>query len=606
MDIVTLDWETYYDKDFSLSKMTTEEYVRDPRFEIIGVGVKFNNNSARWFTGNGIAEVIRIIPWSKVALLCHNTNFDGFILKDKFGVVPRVYLDTLSMAKPWHGYNVGGSLAKLVEHYQLGAKGTEVVDALGKRVADFDDEQLRMYGEYCKNDCELTYALFHKLKTKTPMQELLLIDRTVRMFCDAKLLLDPVPIQEEIEAEVERKEELMAEVEHIAPKEVLMSNPQFALLLESLGVDVPTKISARTGKETYAFGKTDKAFTALLDYTCPHGSGNDELVQALVAARLGVKSTIGETRARRMLGVAERGPLPVDIQYCGALVTQRWSGGSKLNLQNLPRGGRLRRAIRAPDGMVIVAVDSSNIELRVAHCIAGQTDTVQSLREGRDLYCEFATILFDRPITKADKAERQLGKLAMLSLQYGAGANKFREMVRIQAKIALTEAEAERTVKTWRATYSGIPKLWRACDHALQMIADGNSYWIDTQTLVQTSPDGLKTKPDNQILYPELQQDKAGQWFYLGRNKERKKLWGGVVVENVCQHLARNIIAEQLLRISARYPVVMTVHDEVVYLAPEAEADEAVAFGIAEMSKSPVWWPAIPLAAEGESGVTYS
>lgn len=599
MDMITLDWETYYDKDFSLSKITTEEYVRDPRFQIIGVGIKFNEHKPHWFTGPMIAAAINKVPWDKVALLCHNTNFDGFILKEKFGKVPKVYLDTLAMARPWHGYNVGGSLKKLAEQYQLGVKGTEVGNAMGMRAEHFNEAALAAYGEYCKNDVELTYDLFKALRPKTPMQELLIIDRTVRMFCDAKLLLDAAVIQEEIDHEVDRKAQLMAQVERYAPTNVLMSNPKLALLLESMGVEVPTKVSAKTGKVSPAFGKTDKAFTALLDH-------ENELVQAIVAARLGVKSTIGETRARRMLGIAERGPLPVDLQYCGALVTQRWSGGSKLNLQNLPRGGRLRKALVAPEGMAIIAVDSSNIELRVAHCIAGQDTTVASLRAGRDLYCEFASVLFNRPITKADKNERQLGKLAMLSLQYGAGAPKFKEMCRIQADIHLTDDEAKRIVTLWRQTYDRIPAFWRRCDKALENIAIGSPAQLDDFGLCAVQHEMLVTKPNNQILYPSLQRDSEERWFYLGRNGQRKNLWGGTMTENICQHLARNIVAEQMLRISARYPVVLTVHDEVVYLAPEAEAEQAVAFGVAEMSKSPSWWPVIPLAAEGESGKTYS
>lgn len=599
MNKITLDWETYYDKDFSLSKLTTEEYVRDPRFEIIGVGVKHNEHPAHWFSGaSKVKDVIRMIPWDKVALLCHNTIFDGFILSEHFGVAPKLYLDTLSMARPWHGANAGGSLAKLVAHYELGAKGTEVVQALGKRLADFTPEELAQYGEYCKNDCELTAALFDKLTPVTPINELLLIDRTVRMFCLPKLTINADMVEEHLQEEIARKEVLLAQVEEIAPKDVLLSNPKLHVLLESLGVDVPMKTTP-TGRWSPAFGKTDKAFTALLEYA----GENAELVQGIVAARLGVKSSIDETRAQRFLGIAKRGALPVDLQYCGALTTQRWSGGSKLNLQNLRRGGVLRKSLTAPDGQVVVAVDSSNIELRVNHCLAGQTDTVQMFREGRDLYCEFASVLFNRPITKADKHERQLGKLAHLSLGYGCGADKFQEICRIN-KVELTPGEAKRIVTLWRDTYSRIPALWRACGAALSNIQSGAEMWIDNQQLCKTGFERISTKPHNQILYPGLAQ--AGdKWTYKVRN-ETKFIYGAKVVENICQHLARNIIADQLLAISAKYPVVLTVHDEIVFLAPEAEADVALAFGVAAMSQSPTWWPAIPLAAEGEFGRTYS
>jgi DNA polymerase len=530
IDKVTLDMETYYDKDFSLSKMTTEEYVRDPRFEIIGVGVKHNSHPAHWFSGaSKVNDVIRLIPWHKVALLCHNTNFDGFILSEHFGVAPKLYLDTLSMARPWHGMNVGGSLKKLSEHYELGVKGTEVVQALGKRLADFTPEELAQYGEYCKNDCELTAALFDKLTPLTPINELLLIDRTVRMFCLPQLTINARMVEDHLQEEIARKAELLAQVEEIAPKDVLMSNPKLQLLLESLGVDVPMKITP-TGRNSPAFGKTDKAFTAMLEYEGPTEQ-NSELVRAIVAARLGVKSTIDETRAQRFLGIAQRGALPVDLQYCGALTTQRWSGGSKLNLQNLRRGGVLRKSLTAPEGQVVVAVDSSNIELRVNHCLADQVDTVQMFREGRDLYCEFASVLFNRTITKADKHERQLGKLAHLSLGYGCGADKFQEICRLNGVI-LTPGEAKRIVTLWRDTYPHIPALWRACGAALPSIVSGAEMWIDSQQLCRTSFGRINTKPHNQILYPELTQD-GDKWTYKVRN-ETKFIYGAKVVENVC------------------------------------------------------------------------
>jgi DNA polymerase len=252
---------------------------------------------------------------------------------------------------------------------------------------------------------------------------------------------------------------------------------------------------------------------------------------------------------------------------------------------------------------VVVAVDSSNIELRVNHCLADQVDTVQMFREGRDLYCEFASVLFNRPITKADKHERQLGKLAHLSLGYGCGADKFQEICRLNGVI-LTPGEAKRIVTLWRDTYPRIPALWRACGAALPSIVSGAEMWIDSQQLCRTAYGRINTKPHNQILYPELTQD-GDKWTYKVRN-ETKFIYSAKVTENLCQHLARNIIADQLLAISAKYPVVLTVHDEVVYLAPEAEAQEALEFGVAAMSKSPTWWPAIPLAAEGEFGRTYS
>ena len=127
MDIVTIDFETYYDKDFSLSKMTTEAYVRDPRFEVIGVGVKINNNPTDTYSGSNVGRFLNSLDYSDKAILAHNTYFDGLILSYHYGIQPRLWLDTMSMSRPVYKLTVGGSLAKLAEATGVGIKGDEVV-----------------------------------------------------------------------------------------------------------------------------------------------------------------------------------------------------------------------------------------------------------------------------------------------------------------------------------------------------------------------------------------------------------------------------------------------------------------------------------------------
>ena len=901
MNVITLDFETYYSQEYSLSKLTTEEYVRDERFQIIGCSIKVNDGAPCWFAGHfNVSSAFFKIPWDNVAMLAHNNAFDGFILSHQFGIVPKMYLDTLSMARPWHHASVGGSLAKLAAHYGLGTKGTAVLDALGKRFDDFTPEELARYGEYCCNDNNLCRLIYHKLLPLTPRRELLLIDRNLRMFCDPRLMLDAEMLEKYLAEVVANKEAMLNEVALTAPQDVLMSNQKLALLLESMGVDVPMKLSPATKEMTYAFAKSDKEFVALTEDENP-------LVAAIVSARLGVKSTIEETRARRYLGIARRGTFPVALQYCGAWVTQRMSGGDKQNSQNLKRGGTLRKCIMAPPGYMLCSPDSSNIELRVNHTIAGQLDTVQALREGRDLYCEFASMIYGRTITKADTAERFLGKLCIaegslvltnvglvpieevtvdmrvwdgvewvahsgavfngeaetityetltatpdhlvylqdgsscrfetaanqarhiavtehdgkalwlggncvventtsseqiythtrslcelssskvdrhneraarnyfrlsalqsapadsqmvgsphnkhetslhefkcavveslrwawdtflfwlssgswalgtetsgnsqryaagshkqrralcsressvgfpeskfkqqtqlhiatyprathqtstrslrryhvtkpafesqvnrcadcrpmetpfvqtkrrvwdilnagprhrftvsgrlvsnchLSLGYGCGPEKFREICRLQG-VNIDMQEAERIVYLWRDTYDKVAKFWKRCENAIQHIAAGAVMQLDDYGLVATAFEQLNTAPSNQIQYPGLQKNEHGSWYYKVKH-EYKYLYGPKMVENIAQHLARNIVMEQLLMISVRYPVVLTSHDNVGYLAPDDEADEALAFGLKVMSTSPTWWPDIPLAAEGVAATRYS
>ena len=186
MKIICLDMETYYDKEFSLSKITTEEYIRDKRFETIGVGVKEDGKDAEWFSGTQtqIESYLKSLNLEQHLVLAHNAMFDAAILSWRFGISPRGWLDTLSMARALHTIEVGGSLAALAEYYGIGKKGTEVVNALGKRRVDFTAQELAEYGEYCKNDCHLTLELFKILSQGYDKDELKLIDLTIRMFSE--------------------------------------------------------------------------------------------------------------------------------------------------------------------------------------------------------------------------------------------------------------------------------------------------------------------------------------------------------------------------------------------------------------------------------------
>jgi len=168
MDLITVDFETYYDREFSLSKMTTEEYIRDPKFEVIGVGIKLNNEDTEWASGTHkeIKAYLQTFNWDEAMFLAHNTMFDGAIANWLFSITPRVYTDTLCISRAVDGLEVSGSLAAMAKRYAVGVKGTEVIQALGKRREDFSEEELSRYGDYCVNDVDITYELF---KTIAPL-----------------------------------------------------------------------------------------------------------------------------------------------------------------------------------------------------------------------------------------------------------------------------------------------------------------------------------------------------------------------------------------------------------------------------------------------------
>jgi DNA polymerase len=619
MNLITLDFETFYEQGFSLSNLTTEEYIRDERFQVIGVGIKIDDQETEFITGthNHIKTKLMEIDWNEAILLCHNTQFDGAILSFIFNIVPFIYLDTLGMARAKHGVDVGGSLAALVERYQLGKKGTEVVDAKGKRVEDFTAEDLKQYGEYCKNDVNLTYKLYNVLAQDFPANELKLIDITIRMYTQPRLCLDDALLSSRLEDIQKEKDELLsALMERLncdtaeCVRKRLASNKKFAELLKEFGVEPPLKISVTTGKETFALAKNDEGFIALTEH-------EDSFIQELCAVRLGTKSTIEESRIERFLNTASRnkGKLPIPLKYYGAH-TGRWAGSEKVNFQNLPSRDKkkkaLKNAVEAPLGSVVINCDSSQIEARILVWLAGQTDVVDWYREGRDVYCEFASTVYDRPITKADATERFVGKTCTLGLGYGTGWSKLQHTLKTQPPGAvLDDQECERIVKVYRKVNNKVIKLWEACDKALKDIVHWNDkskpYYLGEHKCLLVTQEGIQLPNGLYIKYPELKvekEDGKNKYVYKSR-KGYISIWGGSVVENVVQALARIIIGEQMIAINEKYKPVLTVHDAIVCVAPTQEIDTAMNFIINIMSTPPSWGQDLPIACEAKYGKSY-
>ena len=602
MNIITIDFETYYAQDFSLTKLTTEEYIRDDRFEVIGIAVKENGNETEWFTGthDGVLKFLGRYDWSSSCVLAHNAMFDAGILTWVFGIKPMAWLDTLSMARAIHGTEVGNSLAKLVQYYNLGEKGTEVLDAKGKRRADFSQAEIDAYGGYCINDVDLTYRLFQKLVPHFKLPELKLIDLTIKMFSEPALQLDTPLLEAHLEDVKNRKEILLRAVNE--DRESLMSNQKFAELLIKCGVVPPTKISPATGKETLAMAKSDEGFKALLEHP-------DERVQALVAARLGNKSTLEETRTERFISISKRGLMPVPLQYYAAH-TGRWGGSDKINLQNLPsrgaNGGKLKKAIVAPKGHVIIDCDSAQIEARVLAWLAGQGDLVEDFKEGRDVYKIMASAIYNKTVDEIKTEERFVGKTTILGSGYGMGAAKFQTQLKTFGT-EISEGEAGHIISVYRRTYPMIPKLWEQGNAAIEAMASNQSASFGNGCVTVAGNRGVLLPNGMYQRYPSLRQvDMDGKYQYVYDAKRgMNKIYGGKLVENICQGLARCIIGEQMVKISQKYKVVLTVHDAVACVAKKEEAEEAMAYVIECMKWVPDWAQGLPLNCEAGYGKSY-
>jgi len=604
MDLITVDFETYYSNELGFKKQTTEEYIRDPRFEVIGVAVKVNNGATEWASGTHeqLKEYLDEFDWANSMVLAHNTMFDGAILNWLFDITPRVWADTLCMGRAVHGVEVGGSLKALAERYQIGAKGTEVVSAMGKRRLDFTDEELDRYGDYCINDVELTYKLFTIMGRKFPKKELRLIDLTLRMFIEPKLELDLDLLEQHLTEVKDRKDGLLSEA-GIA-KEELMSNPKFAAILESLGVKPPMKISPTTGKETYAFAKSDEGFKALAEH-------EDANVQALVAARLGTKSTLEETRTQRFIDIAKRGSLPVPVRYYAAH-TGRWGGDDKINLQNLPSRGpnakKLKNSIVAPEGHTLIDADSAQIEARVLAWLAEQDDLVNAFANGEDVYIKMASKIYGKPEDQIDKSERFVGKTTILGAGYGMGAVKFQAQLKTFGHDMELD-EARRVIQIYRDANWKINNLWRDAQNMLKNLSNGVSVPLGRNGVLEVVADksAIKLPSDLLMRYDDLQAEQTDKGFQFTYNTRRGRnyIYGGKVIENVCQGIARCIIGEQMLKIAKRYNVVLTVHDSIVCCVKDSEVQEAQSYIEECMRWTPEWAEGLPINCESGTGKSY-
>lgn len=600
--------------------------MRSPQFEMIGIAIKVDDGETVWYPKPQVAKVLKEFDWSDAMVVAQNTAFDGAVLDWLYGVKPMAWFDTLGMSRALFPHEKAHGLAKQAERMGIGAKGDEVLHAKGKHYADFSAEELARYAEYCINDTELTYTLFNKyMAMGFPKQELKLMDMTLRMFIEPVLELDKTLLIDHLEAVKDAKEALMesvrdfmlkdADPEYVHAifsegmdgiKKLLMSNDKFAKVLENYGVVPPMKTSLRTGKLAYAFAKTDEEFKALEEHP-------DERVQMLVAARLGNKTTIEETRTERFIGMSSRGKFPVPLRYYGAH-SGRWSGQDSVNLQNLPsRGtnaGKIKKAIKAPEGHVVIDCDSAQIEARTLAWLAGQQDLVEAFENKQDVYKLMASQIYRIPVAEIDKQQRQVGKVVILGAGYGVGHKKLQIFLKMQAGVEVTEAEAKRIIDAYRNGYYKIPELWRQADEALIALRTGNGLQVDAQGLIKAVPGKGLTLPSGLFIqYPDLAKvtdEKTGkdQWRYYSKGMP-VYIYGGKVVENVCQAVARQVVGEQMLRIGKKYKVVLTVHDAVACIAPIEEQEEAQRYVEECMSWRPKWAQTLPLACESGVGASY-
>ncbi len=668
-EIVHLDFETYYDSDYTLSKLTTEAYVRDPRFEVIGVGVQVGKGPRVWLEEWDFRKWAKRLDWSRLAVNAHHAQFDGFILSERYGIKPAFLFCTMSMGRGLHGK---GALEDLAPMYGLGEKGDDIKKGTtrGKHRADLTQRQWREFGEYCKQDVALSAGLLYAMQI--PDLELWLVDTTVRMFTEPVFEADQAVLAEALQDERTKKAAMIAlvakhagvdvqpgEDQAVLAKKVLGSSEKFAALLTSLHVPVPLKPNAK-GESIPAFAKNDPGMQGLLEHP-------REEIRQLAEARLSVKSNIIETRVERLINIGRRGLVPFYLKIYGAH-THRWSGGDKMNPQNFNRGGSLRAAILAPPGHTLVVADSSQIEARVLPWFAGERRLLATFRRndvtGGDFYSDEGSAYFLKKISKEETpVERQLSKNMILGLGFEMGWGKFsgellkgmlgskpvqftmvearkfgvdvaafevkpfgrrsdgiscgrkvRELIQRGIRLPYSEllihcAVAAHFVGVYRTKNAAISQVWRKAESVLKvMAAEGPRDVVRMRFgCLKVIRHGL-VKPSGLVLhYPGLRKSGEG-YVYLGGDSGREwvTIYGGKLIENIVQSLARDIVAEQAMWIRADgHKIGTTTHDEVVAVVPESRGAEVLEQMLTRMRVPPSWCPDLPLNAAGGFGRSY-
>lgn len=612
--IVCIDAETFFSADYSLKlkKYNLSEYIRDPQFKLHCMAIKIDEGPTQVYFGDEIEDRLYEIDWSHAALLAHNSSFDGFILSQRYDIVPCYYLDTLSMARAVHSNSIKANLDSVATFYGVGNKLPEVLGKT-KGVRELEPELAQQLGAYCAQDVELCYEIYQRMRPEFSGAEMDLISLTVRMFCDPVLLVDIPRAEAALKNELKERAELIKRTGET--EKSLRSTDKFAAALSSLGVSPPVKTSPSNPKKLiFAFAKGDLEFQELKEH-------KDEVVRDLVFARLAAKSTIQETRAIRFIQAgAFLRKLPVLLHYFGAH-TSRWTAGNKMNMQNLTRDSELRKSIIAPDGMQIVACDSAQIEARVLAWLADHAYLLTLFSSGQDVYKHQAAAIYRISFDQVTPAQRFVGKVCTLGLGYGMGVDKFQYTLAagtMGPAIKIPTELCREIVGNYRVINLPIPRLWSIMNEQLGRMVSG----------IPTTIKGFEFNQDNILLpngvrlhYPNLEGDwdqveeKYTEFRYytleeavkkrMKLESKGKKIYGGLLTENIVQALARIIVANQMLKIAERYRVVMFTHDEIICTVPDAEVEEAKEFVVAEMSKSPSWGLNIPLKAEVTAGKHY-
>ncbi len=595
MNKIFIDFETYYDKQFSLTKMSTPEYIMDPRFKVLGCSIAVNDGPVQWYEG----ETLPDLDWADSEIIAHNCYFDGMIMFLKYGIRAKRWCCTMSLARAITSFEKH-NLNFLARSLNLSAK----LDGLTEGATESDEKLI----EYAIRDTEICRGIYNRLIPVLPESERELMHLCLRWGIEPSLRVNIPAMLKAADHEEAERHKIIAESG--VDESILTSNPKFAKQISDMGLDPPTKISLETGMVTLALGQNDAEYQEFIhQHIAP-----DEL--KIWNARKAAKSIINIQRPRKLAKIASIMPdntLPMPLKYYGA-ITGRMSGHDGFNVQNLPRKSASRTAIEAPKGHVIVVADSSQIELRLNAWWSGEEWILNELvKPDGDVYKQTAAEQLNKPVDSVTPDERQFAKAVVLGCGYGMGSEKFRKYCASgpmgMNPWFLSSEEADKTIKTYRRQNPNIVKSWEQHHEYLNFIMPRNRKPGKTLPDVTVGPiilgNSIVNLPNGMgLLYHNLEMtDEGCSFLYRGT---RHYMYGAKLQQNIVQALARIVVMDQLLEIERQgIRTVSSTHDEVIAIAKESEAEQTYATMRQIMTTPPSWAPNLPLDCDGGFAENY-
>ena len=624
MKLLTLDIESHYSQEYSLRKMTVPEYVLNVQWETLCLGVKFDDGPVEIIDGPDVQAFFDSVAPKDTMTISLNSLFDACVFAWRYGFLPARLIDTMGLARLLRGHVLKGvSLETVADYFHLPPKGHAIAAVKGMRRAQIMANPVlwAQFKDYCLHDVELTYAIFCKLAPEVPKSQWKVLDLVLRAAVEPQFVIDYDMLKAHYEDVVNDKENLIKAAN--SDKTSLMSNDKFAEALINLGIEPGLKPSpSNPAIETYAFAQTDEFMSDLQEH-------DDPQVQALAAARLGVKSTLEEKRSQRLLAIAglpwmdytgQNRLMPIPLRYAGAH-TMRLSGDWRVNMQNLPtgRGGKktkLRLALKAPPGFKVVVGDVGQMHARLTSWLSG-SPLLQQFRNKEDPYNAQASNIFGRPINRklpSDEIEGQIGKAAVLGLGFGAAAKKFYGMV-IRA-VRSSGGDVEALKKVWTPELAGKSvNAYRKAEHQTVDL------WYKLDLILETAfaGKGLPVKlgpveighgyvkgPSGLLMSYVVPEDFGGRDKFYLYAKRHHKIYGAAFLENLAQFLEVEIMQAAAIRLAKRgLRFALQDHDGLVFIVPDEDVDNAKAVVLEELTRPPSWAPDLPLTASVNHGQSF-